>query len=161
MQGSAPHAALGLIVAGLALAALAAQRSVPPEAPPVAVFPAQPSAEKAELRALREGQRLDVNRASAEELTLIPGIGPKLAQRIVDERARRGVFANLAELRTVRGLGPKIWLRVEPFVQLGHDASKRYDSVMPACRYTGSVSSAVNTNTGFSCTPSVSSRESK
>ncbi|HET6332878.1 MAG TPA: helix-hairpin-helix domain-containing protein [Polyangiales bacterium] len=124
MQGSAPHAALGLIVAGLALAALAAQRSVPPEAPPVPVFAAQASAAKPELRALRDGQRLDINRASAEELTLIPGIGPKLAERIVAARARRGQFESLAELRAVRGLGPKIWLRVEPFVELGH-GSKR------------------------------------
>jgi competence protein ComEA len=114
---------LGLIVAGLALAALAAQRSVPPEAPPVPVFAAQSSL-KPELRALRDGQRLDINRASAEELTLIPGIGPKLAERIVEVRARRGRFESLAELRAVRGLGPKIWLRVEPFVELGH-GSKR------------------------------------
>jgi len=82
------------------------------------VFAAQPSAAKPELRALRDGQRLDVNRATAEELTLIPGIGPKLAQRIVEERGRRGGFTNLTELRGVRGLGPKIWLRVEPFVAL-------------------------------------------
>jgi competence protein ComEA len=124
VQGSAPHAALGLIVAGLALAALAAQRAVPPAAPPVAVFAGQPAAAKPELRALRDGQRLDVNRASADELTLIPGIGPKLAQRIVDERARRGGFTNLTELRSVRGLGPKIWLRVEPFVELGHVSNR-------------------------------------
>jgi competence protein ComEA len=103
---------------------LAAQRAVPPDAPPVAVFAVQPSAAKPELRALRDGQRLDVNRASADELTLIPGIGPKLAQRIVDERGQRGGFTNLAELRGVRGLGPKIWLRVEPFVELGHVSNR-------------------------------------
>jgi competence protein ComEA len=124
VQGSAPHAALGLIVAGLALAALAAQRGVPPDASPVAVFAGQPSAAKPQLRALRDGQRLDVNRASADELTLIPGIGPKLAQRIVDERTRRGGFTNLTELRSVRGLGPKIWLRVAPFVELGHVSNR-------------------------------------
>jgi competence protein ComEA len=115
---------LGLIVAGLALAALAAQRAVPPDASPVAVFAQPQGPAKPELRALRDGQRLDVNRASADELTLIPGIGPKLAQRIVDERRRRGGFTSLAELRSVRGLGPKIWLRVEPFVEPGHVSNR-------------------------------------
>lgn len=102
---------------GLALAALAAQRAVPPLATPVAVFP-EARAAKSELRALRDGQRLDVNRAGVDELTLIPGIGPKLAERIVEERARRGRFERLEDLRAVRGLGPKVWLRVEPFVRV-------------------------------------------
>jgi competence protein ComEA len=123
VQGSAQHAALGLIVAGLALAALAAQRSVPPPAAPVAIFP-QSHAAKPELRALRDGQRLDVNRASVDELTLIPGIGPKLAARIVEERSRRGGFERLEDLRTVRGLGPKVWLRVEPFVHVGQGSNR-------------------------------------
>lgn len=123
MQGSAPHAALGLIVAGLALAALAAQRAAPPVGPPLAVFAAT-HAVKPELRALRDGQRLNVNRASADELALIPGIGPKLAQRIVEERARRSGFTDLSQLRAVRGLGPKLWLRVEPFVSLDQVSNK-------------------------------------
>lgn len=104
-------------MAGLALAALAAQRSVPPPAVPVAVFPAARAA-KPELRALRDGERIDVNRATADELTLIPGVGPKLAARIVEERNRRGGFERLEDLRAVHGLGPKVWLRVEPFVRV-------------------------------------------
>jgi competence ComEA-like helix-hairpin-helix protein len=159
VQGSAQHAALGLIVAGLALAALAAQRTVPPPAAPVAVFP-RPTTPKPELRALRDGQRLDINRASAEELTLIPGVGPKLAARIVEERSRRGRFERLEDLRAVRGLGPKVWLRVEPFVEVDQ-VSNRKDNVTPACRYTGSSSIAVNKTTGFTCTPTVSSRDTR
>lgn len=123
VQGSAPHAALGVIVAGLALAALAAQRVVPPVGPPVAVF-APVHTSKPELRALRDGQRLDLNRASAEELALIPGIGPKLAERIVLERTRRSGFTDLAQLRAVRGVGPKVWLRIEPFVALDQVSNK-------------------------------------
>jgi competence protein ComEA len=114
---------LGLIVAGLALAALAAQREAPPGGPPIAVF-APDHAPKPELRALRDGQRLELNRASAEELALIPGIGPKLAQRIVDERTRRNGFTDLAQLRAVRGVGPKVWLRIEPFIALDQVSNK-------------------------------------
>ncbi len=61
---------------------------------------------------------MDLNRASAAELTLIPGVGPKLAERIVAERTRRGGFAELEELRAVRGIGPKTWERVRPFVEV-------------------------------------------
>lgn len=123
MHGSATHAALGLIVAGLALAALAMQREIPAESQRPAA-PVQASAAKPQLRALRDGEPLDVNRANIEELTLIPGIGPKLAARIVEERTRRGGFQSLAELQSVRGLGPKLWLRVEPFVQLTQGSNK-------------------------------------
>jgi competence protein ComEA len=157
VQGSAQHAALGVIVAGLALAALAAQRAVPPAAAPVSVFPQRP-APKPELRALRDGERLDVNRASADELTLIPGIGPKLAARIVEERSRRGRFERLEDLRSVRGLGAKVWARVEPFVEVRQVSNKK-ESVTPACRYTGSSSSAESRNTGFTCMPNAISRE--
>ncbi len=123
MQGSAQHAALGLLVAALAIAALAAQRSVQPPAAPVSVFP-HVRAAKPELRALRDGERLDVNRASVDELTLIPGVGPKLAARILEERSRRGRFERLEDLRAVRGLGPKVWLRVEPFVRVDQGSNK-------------------------------------
>lgn len=50
--------------------------------------------------------RLDLNTASAEELTLLPGIGPALAKHIVELRRARGRFESLDDLRQVSGLGP-------------------------------------------------------
>ena len=52
------------------------------------------------------GARLDVNQASAEDLALLPGVGPQLAKAIVDERQRRGGFKSLDELDAVPGVGP-------------------------------------------------------
>ena len=49
---------------------------------------------------------LDPNLASAAELEALPGIGPALAQRIVDDREARGPFASTAELARVPGIGP-------------------------------------------------------
>jgi competence ComEA-like helix-hairpin-helix protein len=118
VHGSAAHAALGLIVAALALVALAVQRGGDD-----VVAPARAAAgggqvgASAAVRALRDGQKLDLNRASAQELTLVPGIGPKLAERIVAERTRKGGFAKLADLRAVRGVGPKTLARIESFFE--------------------------------------------
>ena len=47
---------------------------------------------------------IDVNTASADELSLLPGIGPVLARRIVRHRARHGPFESLESLGAVRGV---------------------------------------------------------
>lgn len=49
---------------------------------------------------------VDVNRASAQELATVPGMGPKLARALVESREREGPFAHAAELLRVKGMGP-------------------------------------------------------
>nr|WP_325302480.1 helix-hairpin-helix domain-containing protein [uncultured Dysosmobacter sp.] len=48
---------------------------------------------------------LDLNTASAEELTALPGIGPELARRIVEHRETAGPFTAVEELLEVPGIG--------------------------------------------------------
>ena len=50
---------------------------------------------------------LDINRASLDELSRLPGVGPSLAGRILAERERRGRFESPDALRYVLGMGPK------------------------------------------------------
>lgn len=47
-----------------------------------------------------------LNGAHADELQMLPGIGPALASRIVEERERRGGFQSVEDLLEVRGIGP-------------------------------------------------------
>jgi competence protein ComEA len=54
------------------------------------------------------GGPVDLNTASVAELDALPGIGPVLAQRIVDHRTSVGPFASAEELDDVPGIGPAI-----------------------------------------------------
>jgi competence protein ComEA len=66
-------------------------------------------------------QRLDVNRASAEDLQQLPGIGPVLAQRIVEWRRTHGAFKQVDELNAVKGIGNKKLQQIRPLVMVGRD----------------------------------------
>ncbi|WP_084516984.1 ComEA family DNA-binding protein [Desulfatiglans anilini] len=61
---------------------------------------------------------IELNRVDLEGLTVLPGIGPRLAGRIVAERERRGGFKSLEELMLVEGIGPVTWSRIRPYLTL-------------------------------------------
>ncbi len=50
--------------------------------------------------------RIDLNRADAPELERLPGIGPSLAQKIIDYRDDHGPFQQVDDLLNVPGIGP-------------------------------------------------------
>lgn len=50
---------------------------------------------------------IDLNRASEAELQLLPGVGPAIARRIVEDRAANGEFRSLADVDRVKGVGAK------------------------------------------------------
>ncbi len=68
-------------------------------------------------------ESIDLNKATAEELRKLPGIGPKLSQAIVDER-EKAPFKSVDELRRVHGIGPKTLERLRPYVTIGSDSAR-------------------------------------
>jgi competence protein ComEA len=61
---------------------------------------------------------LDLNTASASDLEGLPGIGPVLAQRVIDWRTAHGGFASVDQLREVSGLGGKKFDVLAPLVRV-------------------------------------------
>ncbi|MBI4820182.1 MAG: DUF655 domain-containing protein [Deltaproteobacteria bacterium] len=55
---------------------------------------------------------------NAGELSLVPGIGAKLAQRIVEDRERNGPFRSVEEVDRVRGIGPVLTRRLSEYVRV-------------------------------------------
>ena len=63
---------------------------------------ATPAAPKRSHRGL-----LNLNRATEQDFDALPGIGPQLAERIMEYRQSVGTFHSLEELRAVKGLGKR------------------------------------------------------
>lgn len=53
------------------------------------------------------GPPIDLNTATLEQLDTLDGVGPATAQKILDERTRRGRFRSVEDLAAVPGIGPK------------------------------------------------------
>jgi competence protein ComEA len=87
---------------------------------PVALLSDPPSTANAPKRSSRG--LLDLNRATEQDFDALPGIGPQLAERIVEHRQSIGAFHSLDELRYVKGIGKKKFERIRPLVTVTPDA---------------------------------------
>lgn len=62
------------------------------------------------------GGPVDLNSATTDQLDALPGIGPVLAQRIIDWRTAHGGFHSVRDLDQVSGIGDSIYAELEPLV---------------------------------------------
>lgn len=60
--------------------------------------------------------QIDINEADWPEFCLLPAVGETLAKRIVEHRQEHGPFADLDALREVRGIGPKTFEGIRPYL---------------------------------------------
>lgn len=77
---------------------------------------ALPSTVEAPPSGIAEEGRLRVNGAQETDLVVLPGVGPALARRIVEERTDGGPFRDTADLERVRGIGPVLAARLAPLL---------------------------------------------
>ena len=96
----------------------AAARPEPP-APPRAGQPPRPRVPATPPAPVADPRPLDLNHASEDEISRLPGVGPSLARRIVEERDRRGRFESSDSLRDILGLGPKKLAALRDYVTVG------------------------------------------
>ena len=78
---------------------------------PAKAAPAAPEAD-----ALRDGRPIAINRARAEELELLPGVGPSMAKRIVEAREKGGPFRAPTDLSRVKGIGKRTQDKLAQFL---------------------------------------------
>ena len=97
-----------------AASSVAAEAPEAPEAPETPEAPEEPDAPE-ETATEPEGMasRVNLNTADAAALESLPGIGPALAQRIIDYRMANGPFQTTAEIQDVRGIGAGIYEKIK------------------------------------------------
>lgn len=96
------------ITAG-AIAAVLTAASVVVQTPPPATPPAQSSPAP-------QAAVLNLNTATKADLEKLPGVGPAMAQRIIEYRQKVGAFKKAEELMNVQGIGEKSFLKLKPLV---------------------------------------------
>ncbi len=65
-----------------------------------------------------EMRQISINNANEEELEMLPGIGPALAQRIVEFREKNGEFKKIEDIKKVKGIGEKLFERIKSYIKL-------------------------------------------
>jgi comEA protein len=68
--------------------------------------------------------KVNINTASVEQLTALPGVGPALASRIVEHRQKAGSFKSPAELMNVKGIGEKNFNKIQGYLTVGDGAAR-------------------------------------
>lgn len=82
--------------------------SAPQESSPVSLPPQVP-----------QQNSVNINTADQSQLSTLPGIGPVLAERIIQFREQYGTFSNVEELKSVSGIGDKTFENLRDYITVG------------------------------------------
>ncbi len=61
---------------------------------------------------------LDINKATAQDFEVLPGIGPNLAERIIETRKRLGGFKTVDDFKKVKGIGDKKFEKIRGMIKV-------------------------------------------
>lgn len=102
-----------------------AQPNPPMPSPAPKATPSVPSSAKPKPNPLSDPKnaapkpgavQIDLNAATQAQLEQLPGVGPALAKRIIDDRSAKGRYTRVEDLDRVRGIGPKLLEKIRPHV---------------------------------------------
>ena len=60
--------------------------------------------------------KLNINSATQQELSMLPGIGDTLSMRIIEYREENGPFEEITELREVKGIGTELFEQISQYI---------------------------------------------
>ena len=66
--------------------------------------------------------KIDLNRATLEQLVALPRVGPAVAQRVIEYREKSGGFKKVEDLLNVRGIGDKTFALLKDRITVGEPA---------------------------------------
>ena len=67
---------------------------------------------------------INLNSATVDQLETLPGVGRKMAERIVEYRQKSGGFKKIEDLMNVKGIGEKNFLKLKPLVSVTAKSDK-------------------------------------
>ena len=108
--------ALFMVLAIVAIAAIpaAAQQAT-------AASSSKPAAAKT---AAAPAAPVNLNTATQPQLEALPGIGPKVAERILEYRQKNGSFKKIEDVMNVKGIGEKSFLKLKPLLMVTEKADR-------------------------------------
>ena len=80
---------------------------------------AQSSQTRADSRSAKPAAVVNLNTATSAELETLPGVGARMAARIIEYRQKKGPFKKVEELMNVQGIGEKNFLKLKPQLTVG------------------------------------------
>jgi competence protein ComEA len=84
--------------------------------------PSKPSEEKKNPCAMK---MVNINKASADEIATLPGIGDKTAKLIVEYRDKNGNFKKPEDIRKVKGVGAKLFEKIKGNITVEEEAASK------------------------------------
>jgi comEA protein len=77
----------------------------------------------AEPSAVDGSRVVNVNKATSEQLTLLPRVGPAIAERILEYRKANGDFKRPEDLMMIQGIGEKLFEQLKPYVRISGETT--------------------------------------